>query len=109
MTALGPNPSPANGYCVYFGKQVILVVPLAMQVEDRRENRTLLKRNRCICTGLINQKQENIKSEQCPALCVPAFCCILILSFVRTTSNTDQVLPQRLHENQIMCERCFVS
>lgn len=79
------HPCLASGYCVHFGKPAILVVPLAVQVENWGENRTLLKRSRCICTRLINQKQGDIKSEQCPALCVPAFCCILILSFVRTT------------------------
>lgn len=109
VTAWGPHPSPVSRHCAHFGKPVILVVPLALQVEHWGENRALLKRNSCICTRLINQKQANIKSEQCLTLCLPAFCCILIFSFfVRTASNTNQVLPQRLRENQITCESCFI-
>lgn len=109
VTTWGPYPSPASRHCAHFGKPAILAVPLAVQVENWGENRTLLKRSSCICTGLINQKPANIKLEQCPGLCVPAFCCILIFSFfVWTTSNTDRVLPQRLHENQITCGSCFI-
>lgn len=71
----GPYPSPASRHCAHFGKPAILTVPLAVQMENWGENRSLLKRNSCISTGLINQKQANIKSEQCPALCVA---CILL-------------------------------